>query len=186
MKERFKREYLRAPLVTELLYTDQGNVLKAGANNISEGGILLENLPHVPEEDIMPLMIDLPRYPLFSEMNHTRLMNADNEDLERKIIRIQVKIVRSFDARSDVEAIFIPRIGCEFLKPSVDALETICSYVDTFLSNTIFLLSLFENGSKKDIDSIRQVARFLGYKSTEKLVILRQKVLHDYQSLEGL
>ena len=185
MKKRFKREYLRAPLVTDLLYEDEGNVLRAKAKNISEGGILLENLPHVPDVDRISLMIDLPIYPVFSQMNRTRLMNAHNEDLDRKIFRVQAKIVRSFEAASEVDAIFVPMIGCELVSPTVEVLETICTYVDVFAKNTIFLLSLFENGSKKDVEAIRQVAKFLGYNSEAKLLVLRQKVLHDYQSLEG-
>jgi hypothetical protein len=186
MKERFKRAYSRAPLVTEFLYEDEGNVLRAQAKNISEGGILLENLPHVPEIDLIPLMIDLPVYPIFSQMNNIRLMNAHNVDLERKILRVKAKIVRTFEASSEVDAIFVPMIGCEFVNPSVVALETICEYVNVFAKNTIFLLSLFENGSKKDVDCIRQVAKYLGYNSKAKLLVLRQKVLHDYQSLEDL
>jgi hypothetical protein len=185
MKQRFKREYLRAPLVTDFLYNDEGNVLKAKASNISEGGILLENLPHVPQTDMVSLLLDLPIYPLFSKMNSTRLLSADNEDLERHILRVKVEIVRSFEAKSDVDAIFVPKIGCRFVKPSVKVLETIYQYVDVCTGNVIFLLSLFENGSKKDVNVIRQVAGFLGYDAEEKLLVLRQKVLHDYQSLEG-
>lgn len=186
MKQRFKREYLRAPLITDFLYNDEGNVLKAKASNISEGGILLENLPHVPESDSMPLILDLPNYPIFSQMNRSRLLNAHNEDLERHIFRVQAKIVRSFEAKSDIDAIFIPKIGCEFVQSGVTAMETISHYVNVFTGNVVFLLSLFENGSKKDVDAIRQIAGFLGYDSEAKLLVLRQKVLHDYQSLEGL
>ena len=38
----------------------------------------------------------------------------------------------------------------------------------------------------EDVNEIRNCARFLGYDHNEKLSILRQKVLHDYQSLESL
>lgn len=182
----FRRAHLRAPLFTELLYEDDGDVLKASVNNISEGGVLLESLPHVPEINFMPLILDLPRYPIFSQMPNNRILQLEPDNLERDVIRVRAKIVRSFEAQSAVEAIFVPKIGCEFVAPTEDAKEVIRNYVEVFAKNMVYLLSLFENGTKKDIDLMRHIAGFLGYKEEEKLVILRQKVLHDYQSLESL
>ena len=182
----FRRVHLRAPLFTEILYEDNGDVLKGSVNNISEGGVLLENLPHVPEINLMPLLIDIPEFPIFSQIAKEKFFNLKTENLEREVIRVRAKIVRTFEAESAVDAIFVPKIGCEFVKPSSEIQESINHYVEVFAKNMVYLLSLFENGNKKDIDTIRHIAGFLGYKPQEKLVILRQKVLHDYQSLDSL
>ena len=50
--------------------------------------------------------------------------------------------------------------------------------------NIIFLLGLFQKSSQ--VEALRNVAKMLGYNDQEKLTLLRQKVLHGYQSLESL
>ena len=67
-----------------------------------------------------------------------------------------------------------------------EAQNVIADYVTTFTKNTVYLLTLFESSSQHQIELIRMISTFLGYKADEKLPALRQKVLHDYQSLEGL
>ena len=59
-------------------------------------------------------------------------------------------------------------------------------YVANFAKNTIHLLTLFESHSQHQAELIRIISGLLGYRPDEKLSVLRQKVLHDYQSLEGL
>ncbi len=185
MGKELKRHYLRAPLVREILYEDDGAVLKALTSNISEGGVLLENLPHMPEINLIPLVLDIPNYPPVSEMLPSFFTHAKVESLERRIIRVRAKIVRNFEKNNAIDAIFIPKVGCEFVKPTDEAAKVIFDYIKTFSKNIVYLLSLFESGKRKDIELLRQVSSFLGYNGQEKLLILRQKVLHDYQSLEA-
>ncbi|MCO4793186.1 MAG: PilZ domain-containing protein [Bacteriovoracaceae bacterium] len=184
---KFKRQHLRAPLFTEFLFEDDSHVLKARVNNISEGGVLLEALPHVPEINLMPLMLEIPEYPSFSNLGREKLLSVNLYGIESKILRVRAKMVRTFEAKSAVDLIFVPKIGCRFVTPSDEFTETIKNYVSTFSKNMIFLLNLFESSSSKtQIDIIRHVSSFLGYQSDEKISILRQKVLHDYQSLESV
>ena len=187
--QRMKRAHLRAPLKTELLYEDEGYVLKARILNISEGGLLIENLPKVPEINLMPLMIDIIDYPDFQSIRMEKLKVAHQIGFERKIVRVRAKMVRSFQAESEVDKIFVNKIGCQFVHPKPEAGDIIRKYVKTFARNTVFLLSLFENrGGKKDDTTriIRSISTVLGYQSDTPLPVLRQKVLHDYQSLESL
>jgi hypothetical protein len=186
-KRQFQRRHLRAPLFTEFLYEDDGHVLKARINNISEGGVLLEALPHVPEINLMPLMIEIPNYPIFANYGKDKLLTIKRETIESEILRVRAKMVRSFEAQSAVDLIFVPKIGCEFVTPSLEFTESIKFYVSTFSKNMIYLLNLFESSSTKhQVDVIRHVADFLGYRKDEKISLLRQKVLHDYQSLESI
>ncbi len=188
MAKQFRRAHLRAPLNSILLYEDDGHVFKAGTLNISEGGVLLENLPRIPEINAMPLMINLLFLPELSRQRMDQLLSKTSSDYERVIIRAKAKMVRSFDVQDEVDQIFITRIGCEFVKLPQDSLEIIKQYVARFAKNTIYLLSLFENHGNRheQIYFLRHVAGLLGYQSQLPLTRLRQKVLHDYQSLESL
>lgn len=181
-----RRQYIRAPLKTNVLYDDDHFGFKAQSINISTGGILLENLPHVPEINALPILIDVPTYPIFQTLSADKIKKLEGQALTRRIIRARAKIVRSFDGQSEVDKVFVQKIGCQFVAISPESVEIINDYVTTFAKNTIYLLTLFESHSQNQTDLLRIVSSFLGYKGDEKISILRQKVLHDYQSLEGL
>lgn len=188
MAQQFRRAFLRAPLQSTLLYQDDGHVLKARTLNISEGGVLLENLPRIPEVNAMPLMLSLLFLPELSRERMDQLLSKSSSEYERKIIRTKARMVRSFDVKDEVEQVFLTRIGCEFVKPSSEAITAIKEYVARFAKNTIYLLSLFENHGNRpeQIYFLRHISGLLGYASSLPLPKLRQKVLHDYQSLESL
>ena len=188
MTQKFRRAHLRAPLKTTVLYKDESHVLKANALNISKGGILLENLPHVPKINLMPLMVDLVHYPDFQSLRFDRIHQLATKSFDRTIFRVRAKIVRSFEEESEVDKIFASSIGCQLVDPSDEVEKLITGDVNVFAKNTIFLLGLFENrGSKKEeINRLRFIAGVLGYQKDLPLPKLRQTVLHDYQSLEDL
>ena len=94
---KLKRQYLRSPLNTYFLYEDDEYVFKGKVSNISEGGILLKELPHVPEQDVIPVVLDLPKFPEFSTIPKGSLINLGKESFEHLIIRAKVKIKRSFE-----------------------------------------------------------------------------------------
>src|SRR5690606_1398274 len=156
--------------------------------NISEGGILLENLPHIPEINAMPLLVDLIQFPELARERVDQLLSRSARDYDRKIFRVRAKMVRSFESKNEVDQIFVTRIGCQFVQPNEDVLELIRQYVSRFAKNTIYLLSLFEgHGNRPEqVHFLRHVANLLGYPYRLPLPQLRQNVLHDYQSLESL
>jgi hypothetical protein len=185
---KFKRKHLRSPLTTVALYQSDRYVFKAYCLNISEGGVLLENLPSVPEVNAIPLLLSLPQFPEFSSLSSERIHEIEVDELQAKVIRVKARTVRQFEGLSAVDQIFVTRIGCEFVQVGEDATKAISDYVSTFAKNTIHLLNLFESHGNVDSkkDHIRYIAKLLGYNSTQKLSLLRQQVLHDYQSLESL
>lgn len=160
-------------------------MLRAQLLNISEGGVLLENLPHIPEVAAIPLVLDLPDIPDLMSLPQSHLLHLDPSDLPRKIIRMKARLVRQFEGESEVEKLFVTKIGCEFVKPDEEQKAVIREYVARFTKNIVFLLNQFE-ASKKNLDVLRKTADVLGYGGEEKIAFLRQKVLHDYQSLESL
>jgi len=183
-----KRAYLRAPIKTELLYEDEGAVLTGRCKNISEGGILIGDLSHVPEINVIPLLIDLPLYPDFARLNIFKIDFNSKMEIERKIVRLRCKIVRSFQGKSEVEQALLPFIGCQFVEPSPESILVIREYVSLFARNIVFLLTLFEQSGRnqKQLPLLRYLAKTLGYDDKMQLAFLRQKILHDYQSLESL
>ena len=184
----FQRKHVRAPLRSVCLYVDGEHVFKAKIINVSEGGILLSELPHIPDINSLPMMISIPLYPKLSTLSLEQLNSLTTEELPRKVLRVKSRIVRNFEGHSNVEKLFLKYIACEFYSKSEDFGRAITDYVENFAKNTIYLLSLFESlGSRgEQVEVLRQVAHLLGYDKKMKIPLLRAKVLHDYQSLESL
>lgn len=179
------RKFLRAPLYREVLYLDDGHILKCFAVNISEEGILLTLLPHVPQINFIPLMIEIPQYPLFSQMKVEQILNFNIQNLSPLIIRIRARMVRTFEGKSEVEKIFIQNIGCQFI--DLDIIPKVVSeYSKNLSANIVFLLNLFESSYQEadQVALIRKISSMMGYDISISLPVLRQKILHDYHSLE--
>ncbi len=185
---RLQRKYLRAPLKSQALYVDGEHVFKARILNVSEGGVLLSELPHIPEINSLPIALNIIHYPRFSGMNLDELKQLSPDDFTRTILKTKVRMVRSFENQSNVDRVFINFIGCEFYNPDPEFKLVIFQYVETFAKNTVYLLSLFESlGNRAEqLETLRTVAHLLGYDRRMKIPLLRAKVLHDYQSLESL
>lgn len=185
---RLQRKFLRAPLKSQALYVDGEHVFKSRILNISEGGVLLSELPHIPEINSLPIAMNIIHYPRFHGMSLDELKQLSADDFPRTILKTKVRMVRSFENQSNVDRVFINFIGCEFYNPAPDFKLVIFQYVETFAKNTVYLLSLFESlGNRTEqLETLRTVAHLLGYDRRMKIPLLRAKVLHDYQSLESL
>jgi len=170
------------------MYVDEDHVFKAKTINVSQGGILISELPHVPEINAIPMMISMPIYPRFSELTFEQIKKINPQSFPKKIVKVKARMVRSFGNQTAVEKVFVNFIGCEFFYCSDEFNDYINKYIETYTSNTVYLLSLFETNSKKaeGVELLRKVASLLGYDGTMKLPLLRAKVLHDYQSLESV
>jgi hypothetical protein len=182
-----KRRYLRAPLNNEFLFEYEGDALKGRVKNISEGGILIHELQRVPEVNRFPLMIEIPTLPDFNKISNDGFMKFKSlNDFPSQVIRMRGRIVRSFKGQSETQKVFVDNIGCEFFDPEESNIKLIREYVSQYARNIIFLLNQFENNTGKNADLVRKIAILLGYHQVDRLPLLRQKVLHDYQSLESL
>lgn len=185
---RFQRKYLRAPLKSACLYVDGEYVFKARVLNISEGGILLADFPHVPEINSLPLAICFVQFPRLQNMSIDELKLLNKDDFPRIILKTKARMTRTFEGEGPVDKVFVNFIGCAFFNPSTEFKMEVFKYVETFAKNTIYLLSLFESlGNRSEqLELLRIVAHLLGYDRRMKIPLLRAKVLHDYQSLESL
>lgn len=185
---RLQRKFLRAPLKSTVLYVDGEHVFKARIINLSEGGLLLSELPHIPEINSLPVAINLIQYPRFQGMTLDEVKHLSIDDFARVIVKTKVRMVRSFENKSNVDKVFINFIGCDFYNPAPSFKLAVFSYVETFTKNTVYLLSLFESlGNRTEqLELLRSVAHLLGYDRRMKVPLLRAKVLHDYQSLGSL
>lgn len=174
------RRHLRAPFRSVCLYVDGEYVFKARTNNISEGGILLSELSHLPEINALPLMVVLTEFPRFQNFSFDDLKKMNIEDFPQKVVKVKARLVRSFQ-----EGKFI---GCEFYTSNDEFILSVRNYVETYAKNVVYLLSLFESlGNKTEqLEALRTIAQFLGHDRKMKIPLLRAKVLHDYQSLESL
>lgn len=188
MNSRSKRVYLRAPVNDELLYLCDDYVLKGVCSNISEGGVLLSHLGRVPTKNEFAVLVPLIQYPDFSKLSTQKIMGIERSSFEIEIIRARVNVVRSFEGKSEVEKILMKNIGASFINLDAKELLLIQGFVSSFAKNIVYLLTLFQNhqGKNVNIPYIRKVASLLGYDGGAKFPVLRQQVLHDYQSLESV
>jgi hypothetical protein len=186
-QHKFKRAHLRAPLKSTALYDSDGYLLKAKIENISEGGILLANLPHFPEQREFWALLELISYPSFSRFSYDRILQTRQSDFERNILPVKCKIVRSYQDVLGVDKLFINNIGIQFTDVGGKEQALISDYVEVYKRNIIYFLGLFEN-SQSDIrlKVIRKLADLFRYEEGLALRILRSKILHEYQSLESL
>lgn len=184
----YQRRFLRAPLKEKLLYADGSYVLKAMTLNISEDGLLIDELPAFPVSEDVALMISLPIYPQLKNLSNQQLDMISFEEIPRKIIRAKARMVRKGELSQDIDNIFKQKFGLQFVHLTDDDKKVIQHYVSTFVANTIHLQTQidsfnFEDEAKK---RTRSLSRVLGYERNLKIAELRVEVSRDYQSMQWL
>jgi hypothetical protein len=184
----YQRRYLRAPYKLDVLFVDQDFVFKGKALNISEGGLLLEEVGHFPEVDHIDFLIKLPQHPLFKNFDFDKVNNYNPELLEARVVRFKAKMVRKVKIKSALTDLFSSQIGLQIQEINGFDQAKVAAYVDTFSSNLIYLLVLLDtlNSDKNNFKKVRIISEVLGYDVNEKLSVLRVQVEHDYKSLQWL
>ena len=184
----YQRRYLRAPYRQEILFSTEDFIFKANTINISEGGLLLDQIGHFPEDDIIPFMVILPQYPLFKDFTLAKLLAYDPTSLEPKVVRFKAMMARKIGLESKVDGVFASQIGLQIKEVSNFDQAKISSYVDVFASNLIYLQVLLDSlhADKNNLTRIRKISEYLGYQKDMKLALLRKIVQEDYRSLQWL
>jgi hypothetical protein len=187
-KRDYQRKHLRAPFKMPVLFEDEGYVHKANTLNISEGGLLFDMLPHFPAESDVSIMLPIPQFPLFKNFSVGRLKDFSQEIFQKKIIRVQGHMVRREGTTKNVDDVFMSRIGLKFSVIEPQAQKIVSDYVNTFVSNIVFLQALLDNVNSDDVALMktRVLGSILGYEEDMKISIMRKRVTHDYRSLQWL
>ena len=97
------------------------------------------------------------------------------------------RIIRTFKGISSVDKVFVQRIGCLFVDLTDGNRKIIQDFIRSVAKKMEYILGLFEsfdNNDEKNINAIRMMAGILGYDVDQDIRFLRQKLLHDYQSLK--
>lgn len=183
MEFSYKRQHARAPLSTFVLYSDDDFVFKAKLLNISEGGILVENFPHLPSRDHVPFLFDLPDVPELTSLHDDDIFTINKSDLKRDFVRVIAQAVRRVGDTTNVDDMFI-QVGCQFINLQDQDREKIHSYVEKFKSNLVFLINLMENRNDEiDDKRILKIADLLGYGKIKSLMLLHKTLVTDSASL---
>lgn len=185
---KYQRRYLRAPHKGKMLYLDGQHVYTAQVLNISEDGMLVENIPNFPEAEELPVMLSLPQYPLLKGLSLDDLHHFRPETLSRTIFRARARIVRKGELARDISNLFKAKVGMQFVKILTHDQKVIEEYVSTFSINLIHLQTLIDsyNFDEDAKARTRIVAQLLGYRDDLKMAQLRMQVSSDYQSLQWL
>jgi PilZ domain len=186
MRKNYQRRHLRAPFRESVLYADGSFVLKALALNISEGGLLIDELPSFPGQDEVPLLICLPQVPVLKNFSLIRMQTFSKELFSKRVVRVKAKMVRRHQLSQDLDNLFKAKFGLEFIRISPVDQKIIEEFVTTFSSNLIYLQTLIDsfNTDEETRLKVRTLARILGYVNTEKISELRAEVTQDYKSLQ--
>lgn len=188
MMKNYQRRHLRAPFKENILYADGPHVLKAKTLNISEGGLLLSELPSIPNDSEISLMISLPQLPNLKNFGLLKMQTFSKELFGKHVIRARGRLVRRDELAQSLDNIFQTRFGLEFTILGKEEQKCIEEYISTFSSNIIFLQTLIDSFNTDEETKIRTrtLAKILGYDHTEKIAHLRNLVTHDYKSLQWL
>lgn len=168
---------------------DQDFVFKARALNLSEGGLLLDQVPHFPDKgNEAPLLLSLPQYPFFKNFSLEKLLSFSREMFPKKSVRLKCEVVRKSGVESEIDQVFSTRIGARFLDMDPQAKKLIREYVDVFSSNLIYLQVLIDNihADEQGLEKVRALSRILNYETEIKISQLRKDVRQDYVSLQWL
>lgn len=184
----YQRRHLRAPLKESMLYADGTYVLKAHTLNISEGGILLDEIPSFPNSDEVPLMLALPQLPILKNFTLLKMQTFSKELFGRQVIRAKAKMVRRESLSQNLDNLFRARVGLQFIRITAQDQKHIEDYVTTFSANLISLQTMIDsyNTDEETRERARTLARIMGYAEIEKIAELRSRVTQDYKSLQWL
>lgn len=185
---KYQRRYLRAPHKGKLIYLDGKHVYTAEVLNISEDGMLVQNIPNFPEMENLPIMVSLPQYPFLKSLSMEELLQFRPETLSKTIFRAHARIVRKGELSRDISNLFKAKVGMQFMRILAHDKKVIEEYVTTFGINLIHLQTLIDSYNFDEEAKVRTrvVARLLGYKEDTKMSQLRLQVASDYQSLQWL
>jgi hypothetical protein len=184
----YQRAHLRAPYQEPILFGDEGYVHKGRGLNLSEGGILLDQVPSFPAEEEVPLMLHIPAFPYFKNFSLIKMQTYSKDLFTTKVIRARGRMVRRIGTTTSVDEIFKARFGIKFVEIGAHEQKIIADYVSVFASNLIYLQMLIDSwNTDEDIKlKTRSLANILGYSSISRIAELRFQVSHDYKSLQWL
>jgi len=180
------RKHLRVPLSSWFLYEDEGFVYKSRLVNISEGGILIESLPHVPSHSPVAVMVDIPKLPLLEGLSLSELMELRPYSFEHDLLRAQIETLRRSEMTTPVDQVFARHIAGKWFHPSSQLNQSIRAYVNSFCTNLAALWGYYlkTNGDPDRIKKVRLWANLLGYEGEAKLSFLHQQLQKDYGEIQ--
>lgn len=182
----YQRRHLRAPFREVVLYTDGVNFAQSKATNISAGGMLISELPSIPLQEKINLLISLPHIESLKNLTLLQLRTYNAEIFRSDVFTAEARLVRREELAGSISSIFNTRFGLEFITIQEKHRKKIETYVTNFAANLITLQTLidlynFDEDTKK---RARALARILGYDENEKIAALRSQINHDYKSLQ--
>ncbi len=187
IEKKYRRTALRSPMKSNFLYCLQNEVGKSKTLNISQGGLLMEEIQGVKVGDIFPIMVEMPKIPILPLLVEKKIYQLDPLKFERGIIRTMVEVVRIYKGQTSFKEGEVGQMGGKFFQISKENDKEINDYVLSFKKNVVYILNIIADlgQGKRQMPLLKHVSFLLGYEVQDNISLLRQKVLHDYQSLEG-
>jgi PilZ domain len=187
-EKKYHRKHLRAPFRETILYSDGSHLHRARGANISEGGLLIDELPSFPEQDEVKLILAIPQIPSLKNFSLLKMQTFSKDLFGKKVIVVNAKMVRRQELSLRIDNLFIARFGLEFLDINSVDQKVINDYVSTFASNLVFFQMLIDSFNTDDEtkSKVRLMAEVLGYGQIQRVAELRALVTQEYKSLQWL
>ena len=184
----YSREYLRAPYRRSCLFLDGKYTFKAKVENISEGGMLLQELPTLPGDSPVLFMLSIPMIPNFKDYDLDRLLEAKYDRSQGHVVRVKGEMVRRQGSTSTIDDVFNSRFGVQFAGIDSQARAFISDYVEVVTANLVTLQRYIEMSNSSELirPKCRALAELMGHSPKLKISELRSIVEKDYQSLQWL
>lgn len=186
MEDLNNRAHPRAPLEGDIIGSYDDKLFQSKTLNVSEAGILFEEIPQLELGAEVYVLFDLPVIKDFSKLRPEKLMSLHRDDFQRSVIRLKAKVTRHFKGKNPIGEGDVQQTAIEFIDIAPEIQEHIRKYVNRFKVNLEILLNDIEEMGKSNTDSsrLKKISYLLGYGEVHKLAILRQRVSHHYQGLQ--
>ncbi len=181
----YQRKHLRAPFRGKIIYGHDGVVISADGVNISEGGVLVKNVPSFPESETA-LLFCLFHIPTFKDLSFDEVKYFEIDESLNHIFRTKCEFVRRRGSIPNLDELATnASYGVRFNRIDKIAESFVRRYIDNFVSNLIHLQMLIDNinDDQRNVERIQGIAGYLGY-SYKTISELRTQVLIDYQNLQ--
>lgn len=181
------RLHKRAPYLSEVIVCDGRECFHCQGVNISEGGMLVEDIPSLDENGDLRIIFSVEELPDFSILldETTGLISPTAVKRKKIYFRAQGRFARISEERSSLDLLFKTFVGIQYTVIDKNAPELILKYVEMMENNILYLITLIQ---KRDLDvkilpKIKQGLMHLKMDPHQNLELAHKKLIRDYQGL---
>lgn len=171
-----KRKHLRVKIAGDMIFSADNNVFKVKMVNISEGGVLISDIPYFPEHDVCAYL-EIPKIPKLYKFSDNQLNYYHPNLTPIDVVSSKIEILRR---TGEVDDYFMDVAG-KFTSMSNKDSELIAGHVIGFAENLVYLVTELQNSNNSP--RIKKIAKLIGIGEFGSYDELKTEVEQLYSSL---